>query len=129
VPTESLTSTRTTGAEPWASLPPALATPPGAGAICDGDGARPIKRGAAEAAFTTAPVMVAHASLTARRPGLSPPPRPAEMPDVLEPFALGRPARVLVVPALVQGDPAPAEHVNASDLIPGQPFAERSCFR
>lgn len=93
MPTESLTSTRIIGAEPWASLPPALATPPGAGAICDAEGARPIKRGAAEAAFTTAPVMVAHASLTARRLGLSPPPRSAEMLDVLELFAFVRPAR------------------------------------
>ena len=93
MPVESLTSTPITGAEPWASLPPALATPPGAGAICDEEGARRIGRGAAEAAFTTAPVMVAHASLTARRLGLSPPPRSAEMLDVLELFAFVRPAR------------------------------------
>ncbi len=93
MPTESLTSHRVTGAEPWLNLPPALATPPGAGAICDDDGARTIKRGAAEAAFTTAPVMVAHASLTARRLGLSPPPRSADMLDVLELFAFVRPAR------------------------------------
>ena len=58
-----------TGAEPWLVLPPALAVPPGAGAICDEAGARKIGRGAAEGAFTTGPVMVAHASLTARRLG------------------------------------------------------------
>ncbi|HRJ64043.1 MAG TPA: hypothetical protein PLR59_06815, partial [Brevundimonas sp.] len=60
--TDSLTSAAAlTGAEPWLALPPALAIPPGAGAICDGEGARKIGRGAAEGAFTTAPVMVAHA--------------------------------------------------------------------
>lgn len=93
MPTESLTSHRVTGAEPWLDLPPALATPPGAGAICDGDGSRKVGRGAAEAAFTTAPVLVAHASLTARRLGLSPPPRSADMLDMLELFAFVRPAR------------------------------------
>ena len=55
-------------------LPPALATPPGAGAVCDDQGARKIGRGAAEGLFTGGRVMVAHASLTARRLGLSPPP-------------------------------------------------------
>ncbi|MFY7719921.1 MAG: ATP-dependent DNA helicase, partial [Brevundimonas sp.] len=79
--------------EPWLALPPALAIPPGAGAICDGEGARKIGRGAAEGAFTTAPVMVAHASLTARRLGIAPPPRSAELLDVLELFAFVRPAR------------------------------------
>ena len=54
-----------TGAEPWLALPAALAVPPGAGAICDDEGARKIGRGAAEGAFTTGPVLVAHASLTA----------------------------------------------------------------
>ena len=74
--TDSLTSASAlTGTEPWLALPPALAVPPGAGAICDADGPRKIGRGAAEGAFTTAPVMVAHASLTARRLGIAPPPR------------------------------------------------------
>ena len=82
-----------TGEEPWLVLPPALAIPPGAGAICDEAGARRIGRGAAEAAFTTAPVMVAHASLTARRLGLAPPPRAVDLLDVLELFAFVRPAR------------------------------------
>jgi ATP-dependent DNA helicase DinG len=72
---------------------PALASPPGAGAICDGDGARKIGRGAAEGAFATAPVMVAHASLTARRLGIAPPARSADLLDVLELFAFVRPAR------------------------------------
>ena len=82
-----------TGAEPWLVLPPALAIPPGAGAICDEAGARKIGRGAAEGAFTGGAVMVAHASLTARRLGLAPPPRSADLLDVLELFAFVRPAR------------------------------------
>jgi len=82
-----------TGAEPWRVLPPALAVPPGSGAICDDEGARKIGRGAAEGAFTTGPVMVAHASLTARRLGLAPPPRSPDLMDVLELYAFVRPAR------------------------------------
>lgn len=76
-----------------ADLPPALATPPGAGAVCDDQGARKIGRGAAEGLFTGGRVMVAHASLTARRLGLSPPARSDQMMDVLELFAFVRPAR------------------------------------
>ena len=78
---------------PWADLPPALAVPPGAGAVCDEHGARRIGRGAAEGVFTDGPVIVAHASLTARRLGLQPPPRSPEMMDALELFAFVRPAR------------------------------------
>lgn len=74
-------------------LPPALATPPGAGAVCDDQGARKIGRGAAEGLFTGGDVIVAHAGLTARRLGLAPPSRSAEMLDALELFAFVRPAR------------------------------------
>ena len=74
-------------------LPPALATPPGAGAVCDDQGPRKIGRGAAEGLFTGGDVIVAHAGLTARRLGLAPPPRSAEMLDTLELFAFVRPAR------------------------------------
>ena len=74
-------------------LPPALATPPGAGAVCDNQGARKIGRGAAEGLFTGGDVIVAHAGLTARRLGLAPPPRSSEMLDALELFAFVRPAR------------------------------------
>ena len=74
-------------------LPPALAVPPGAGAVCDDAGARKIGRGAAEGLFTGGAVMVAHASLTARRLGLTPPPRSSDLMDVLELFAFVRPAR------------------------------------
>lgn len=90
---ESVIAThRLTGAEPWLDLPAALAVPPGAGAICDDAGARKIGRGAAEGVFTTGPVLVAHASLTARRLGLSPPPRSSDLLDVLELWAFVRPA-------------------------------------
>ena len=74
-------------------LPAALAVPPGAGAVCDDQGARKIGRGAAEGIFTGGPVMVAHAALTARRLGLSPPPRSPDLMDGLELFAFVRPAR------------------------------------
>jgi len=94
VPVSTLPSSASlTGAEPWLVLPPALAVPPGAGAICDDEGPRKIGRGAAEGAFTTEPVLVAHASLTARRLGLAPPPRSGDLLDVLELFAFVRPAR------------------------------------
>ena len=88
-----IAETRLTGAEPWAGLPPALATPPGAGAVCDEAGVRKIGRGAAEGVFTTGAVMVAHASLTARRLGLTPPARSSDLMDVLELYAFVRPAR------------------------------------
>jgi ATP-dependent DNA helicase DinG len=93
VPDESVIAPgRLTGSEPWLALPAALAVPPGAGAICDDEGARKIGRGAAEGVFTGGPVLVAHASLTARRLGLSPPPRSADLLDVLELWAFVRPA-------------------------------------
>src|SRR5690606_17262334 len=57
------------------------------------DGPRKIGRGAAEAAFTTGPVLVAHAAVTARRLGLPAPARSPDLLDVLELFAFVRPAR------------------------------------
>ncbi len=75
------------------ALPPALAVPPGSGAVADPDGARKIGRGAAEGLFTGGPVLVCHASLTARRLGIAPPPRSRDLLDVLELFAFVRPAR------------------------------------
>lgn len=113
MPTDSITanSSALTGAEPWLALPPALAVPPGAGAICDEEGARKIGRGAAEGAFTTAPVLVAHASLTARRLGIAPPARSEDLLDVLELFAFVRPARFCAPSptglALALGQPEP----------------------
>ena len=88
-----ITEARSWIADAASALPPALATPPGAGAVCDGEGARKVGRGAAEGVFTGGPVLVAHASLTARRLGLSPPPRSPEMMDVLELYAFVRPAQ------------------------------------
>ncbi len=75
------------------SLPPALATPPGAGAVCDDEGARKIGRGAAEGYLLGGPVIVAHASITARRLGLEAPARSPDILDALELFAFVRPAR------------------------------------
>jgi ATP-dependent DNA helicase DinG len=74
-------------------LPPALAVPPGSGAIADGEGARSVPRSVAAQLFETGPVIVAHASLTARRLGLQAPPRSAHLLDALELFAFVRPAR------------------------------------
>ncbi|QYC09550.1 ATP-dependent DNA helicase [Brevundimonas nasdae] len=88
-----IAETTRTGPELRLDLPPALATPPGAGAVCDEAGARKIGRGAAEGFFTAGPVLVAHASLTARRLGLTPPPRSSDLMDVLELYAFVRPAR------------------------------------
>ncbi|MBX9576811.1 MAG: ATP-dependent DNA helicase [Caulobacteraceae bacterium] len=83
----------TTRAVTLAALPPALAVPPGSGAVADAEGARRIGRGAAEGLFTGGPVLVCHASLTARRLGIAPPPRSRDLLDVLELFAFVRPAR------------------------------------
>jgi ATP-dependent DNA helicase DinG len=112
VSTDSLTSAAgLTGTEPWLDLPPALAVPPGAGAVCDPEGARKIGRGAAEGLFTGGAVMVAHASLTARRLGIAPPPRSGDLLDVLELFAFVRPARFCAPSptglALAMGQPEP----------------------
>ncbi len=76
-----------------ADLPYALAAPPGAGAVTDASGARRVGRREAEALFTSGPVIIAHASLTARRLGLHPPARSAHLLDALELFAFVRPAR------------------------------------
>jgi ATP-dependent DNA helicase DinG len=75
------------------SLPPALAIPPGAGAVCDEAGARAVPRSAAVRLFEAGPVIVAHAGLTARRLGLAPPARSETLFDALELFAFVRPAR------------------------------------
>lgn len=77
---------------PPAPLPPALAVPPGSGAVADDAGARRIGRGAAEGLFTGGPVLLAHAGLTARRLGLAPPARSRDLMDVLELWAFVRPA-------------------------------------
>lgn len=90
---ESVIASRSLGRLPEFDLPHALAVPPGAGAVCDAEGARRIGRGAAEGLFTGGPIMVAHASLTARRLGLSPPARSPDLMDVLELYVFVYPAR------------------------------------
>jgi ATP-dependent DNA helicase DinG len=87
------TAFETVTAETPLALPRALATPPGAGAVADEEGARSVPRSAAAEVFTSGPVIVAHASLTARRLNLSPPPRSTDILDALELYAFVRPAR------------------------------------
>ena len=74
--------------------PPALVVQPGARAgVADDQGLRPVTPAAARTLFQRGPVLVAHAALTARRLGLSPPPRSTDLHDVLELFAFARPAQ------------------------------------
>ncbi|HEY2051479.1 MAG TPA: ATP-dependent DNA helicase [Caulobacteraceae bacterium] len=75
-------------------LAPALAVLPGARAgVADGATARMASAGEARALFETGPVLVSHASMTARRLGLHAPPRSPRIFDVLELFAFVRPAQ------------------------------------
>ena len=79
---------------PALELAPALVVLPGPRAgVADGSGARELRAREAEALALRAPVIVAHAALTARRLGLQPPPRSREIFDALELFAFVRPAR------------------------------------
>jgi ATP-dependent DNA helicase DinG len=80
-------------AAPPGALPPALAVPPGAGAVADDEGARALPRSQAARLFEDGPLIVAHAGLTARRLGLSPPPRSQDLLDALELYAFVRPAK------------------------------------
>ncbi len=75
-------------------LAPALiALPGGRAAVCDGAGARMQSHREARELATNAPVVVVHASLTARRLDLSAPPRSPLIFDALELFAFVRPAK------------------------------------
>jgi ATP-dependent DNA helicase DinG len=79
---------------PALELAPALVVLPGPRAgVADGSGSRELKAQDAEALATRAPVIVAHASLTARRLGLQNPPRSRDVFDALELFAFARPAQ------------------------------------
>ena len=79
---------------PSLDLAPALVVLPGPRAgVCDGAGARELKAREAEQLALRAPVVVAHAALTARRLGLQPPARSRDIFDALELFAFVRPAR------------------------------------
>ena len=77
------------------ALAPALVVLPGPrAAVCDASGAPAAVRAPdARDLFDTAPVLVAHAGMTARRLGLHAPPRSPRLFDALELFAFVRPAR------------------------------------
>ena len=83
--------TRETGAA--VALPPALAVLPGPRAAVAGAEAQEVSAGAARSLFAGGPVLLAHASLSARRLGLAAPARSRDLYDVLELWAFVRPAR------------------------------------
>ena len=79
---------------PALDLAPALVVLPGPRAgVADGAGARELTPAEAERLALRAPVVVAHAALTARRLGLQAPPRSRDIFDALELFAFVRPAQ------------------------------------
>ena len=79
---------------PTLDLAPALAVLPGPrAAVCDGEGARVLATAEARRLAVSAPVIVAHAGLTAKRLDLQAPGRSREIFDALELFAFVRPAR------------------------------------
>ncbi len=77
-----------------ATLPPALAVVPGPRAgVADDVGERDLAPGAARQMIQKSPVIVAHASLSARRLGLNAAARSRDLFDALELFAFVHPAR------------------------------------
>jgi len=75
-------------------LAPALVVLPGGrAAVCDGVGAKLLSAREAQALALNAPVIVVHASLSARRLDLQAPPRSPQIFDALELYAFVRPAR------------------------------------
>jgi ATP-dependent DNA helicase DinG len=75
-------------------LPPALAVSPGPRAgIADDKGGRDLPPGEARRLIQSGPVLVAHASLSARRLGLAAPARSRDIHDALELYAFVHPAR------------------------------------
>ncbi len=79
---------------PALDLAAALVVLPGGRAeIAYGGVARPATADSARRIFEQGPVIVVHASLTARRLGLPPPPRSTRLLDVLELFAFARPGQ------------------------------------
>ncbi|MDB5459773.1 MAG: hypothetical protein JWO72_1514, partial [Caulobacteraceae bacterium] len=79
---------------PALDLAPALVVLPGPKcAIADGAGSRPVRAPEARDLLEQSAALVAHAGLTARRLGLSVPPRSRDLFDALELYAFVRPAR------------------------------------
>ena len=79
---------------PSLDLAPALVVLPGGrSGVADGTGARLARMPEARDLYEGGPVLIAHAAMTARRLGLSAPPRSPRLFDVLELFAFVRPAR------------------------------------
>jgi len=97
---------------PALELAPALVVLPGPrAAVCDGAGARDVSAAQARQLAMSAPVVVAHAALTARRLELQSPARSRDIFDALELFAFVRPAQfcapTAVGLALALGRPEP----------------------
>jgi ATP-dependent DNA helicase DinG len=97
---------------PALELAPALVVLPGPrAAVCDGAGARDVSPADARRLAVSAPVVVAHAALTARRLDLQSPARSRDIFDALELFAFVRPAQfcapTAVGLALALGRPEP----------------------
>lgn len=94
-----------------------LVAPGARAALADAEGSRAIGAVDAKRAFASAPVVILHAGLTARRLGLAPPPRSERLLDVLELFAFARPAAFCAPSAVglaqALGLPEPAD-------LPGQ---------
>ena len=80
---------------PQLTLAPALVVLPGPrAAVCTPAGdAQPLRAPDARDLIETAPVLLAHAAMTARRLGLAPPPRSPRIFDALELYAFVRPAQ------------------------------------
>ncbi|QUD86912.1 ATP-dependent DNA helicase [Phenylobacterium montanum] len=79
---------------PALDLAPALVVLPGPrAAVCDAAGAKPLTADEARRLATSAPVVVVHAGLTAKRLDLQAPARSPNIFDALELFAFVRPAR------------------------------------
>ncbi|MDB5451463.1 MAG: ATP-dependent helicase [Caulobacteraceae bacterium] len=79
---------------PLLDLAPALVVLPGPrAAVCDWAGAKPLSASDARTLALSAPVVVAHAGLTAKRLELQPPARSPHIFDALELFAFVRPAQ------------------------------------
>ena len=107
---------------PTLDLAPALVVLPGPrAAVADGAGGRDLKPREAEALALRAPVIVAHAALTARRLGLQTPPRSKDIFDALELFAFVRPAQFCAPSAagvaLALGQPEPKGAVAQAEAL------------